>query len=149
MQYKVPQNIDLEDKIVGPFTAKQFIYLLVGFCAIYIIVLIFGTGFFGIMFITPTALLTISLVFVRIQDRPFEKFLAAVFLYIARPKRRLWARRGDPPNLVIKKTKKQEFKPVIRERITKSTLEQLSSNLDTRGNQPILSLREQDNAKAN
>lgn len=140
MQYRVPQNIDLEDKIVGPFTAKQFIYLIAGFSITYVLFSAFGTSFIGIILMSPVILLTIALTFVRVQDRPFEKFLAAIARYIARPKRRLWGRIGDPPLLIIKHTQKKEFKPVKRDKITRSTLEQLSSNLDTRGNQPILPL---------
>ena len=30
-QYKVPQNVEAEDKILGPLTFKQFIYALMGF----------------------------------------------------------------------------------------------------------------------
>ena len=30
MQFQVPQFIEIEDKIIGPFTVKQFIYLVGG-----------------------------------------------------------------------------------------------------------------------
>ena len=35
-QYKIPQNIDVEDKILGPFTLKQFLYIMVGGILIYV-----------------------------------------------------------------------------------------------------------------
>ncbi|MCF0232804.1 MAG: PrgI family protein, partial [Enterococcus sp.] len=28
-QYKVPQNVEADDKLLGPFSFRQFIYLLV------------------------------------------------------------------------------------------------------------------------
>ena len=138
MQYRVPQNIDLEDKIVGPFTAKQFIYLMVGFSLAYILVISFGTGIFALFLIVPVVIITIALTFVKVQDRPFEVFLRSIIRYISRPKRRVWGRIDQPIELVIKKTKKKEFKAVKREKVAKSTLEQLSASLDTKGNQPII-----------
>lgn len=138
MQYKVPQNIDLEDKIVGPFTAKQFVYLLVGFCITYVLVITIGTGPFAMLIIVPVVALTLSLTFIRVQDRPFEQFIVAVLRYISRPKLRTWNRAGDPPTLVIKRTQKNVFKPVRRAKVTKSALEQLSATLDTAGNQPLV-----------
>lgn len=138
MQYRVPQNIDLEDKIVGPFTAKQFIYLMVGFSLAYILVISLGTGIFALFLIVPVVIITIALTFVKVQDRPFEVFLRSIIRYIGRPKRRVWGRIDQPIELVIKKTKKKEFKAVKREKVAKSTLEQLSASLDTKGNQPII-----------
>ena len=37
MLYKVPQKIDLEDKVIGPLTFRQFLYLLAGFLPSFII----------------------------------------------------------------------------------------------------------------
>ncbi len=96
MQYKVPQNIDLEDKIVGPFTMRQFLYLLVGGFILYgwwnysnqyvspppmIIFLIIGL---------PVGLLAICLALVKINDRPFEYFLLNLVKFIFSPKQRRW-----------------------------------------------------------
>lgn len=136
MQYKVPQNIDLEDKIVGPFTMIQFLYLLIGGSLTYIAITAFGTGILGLGIAFPVALLFLALTFVKVQDQPFSKFLVAVVQFATRPKLRMWHQIGNPPELVITKSKIKDTHVVKREKITKSSLEQLAANLDTKGNQP-------------
>jgi hypothetical protein len=107
MQYKVPQNIDIEDKIVGPFTMKQFLYMMVGGFILY------GWWNFSNTFSSPdplvifmvvglpVGLLTISLAMVKINDRPFEYFLLNMFRFLVTPKQRKWIG-GYTPEPVIK-----------------------------------------------
>ena len=138
MQYKVPQNIDLEDKIVGPFTMVQFVYLLVGSALVYVLLTALTINYFSIALVSPIALLTIALTFVKVQDQPFSKFLLNIVRFLTRPRRRLWDREGDPPTLIITKSKSSTFKPIKRSKVTKSELDRLASGLDTKGNQPNL-----------
>ena len=65
MEYQVPQFIEVEDKIFGPFTLKQFIYVAggVGLCAI--LVLYTPWLFLGIILALPVAALTMALAFYR------------------------------------------------------------------------------------
>lgn len=96
MQYKVPQNIDIEDKIVGPFTMKQFVYLLVGAFIIYGIYNYLSKGYDNFMplFIIlalPIGLIAFAFVFVKINDRPFEQFIANLILFMKTPKKRIWS----------------------------------------------------------
>jgi hypothetical protein len=70
MQFQVPQFIEVEDKIVGPFSWKQFIYMLGGIGISYII---FKTVplFIGIFLIIPILALAGALTFVKVNGRPF------------------------------------------------------------------------------
>lgn len=95
-QYKVPQFIDIEDKIVGPFTMKQFIYLLVGGAIDYGLFSYFnqfenGLPYF-IVLALPVTLLALALTFIKINDRPFEIFLLNLVFYVFLPKKRFWQR---------------------------------------------------------
>ncbi len=90
MQYKVPQHIDEEDKILGPLTFIDFIYLLVGGALILFCFVLFDFGLFLFLAI-PIALLSAALALIKVQDQPFSRFLVTFLLYLRQPKRRVWA----------------------------------------------------------
>ena len=104
-QYKVPQNIDLEDKVVGPFTMKQFAYLMAGGGLIYAIYSAYGPYENGIIYTIlwsiPIAFLSLALTFVKINDRPFEYFLLNLVGYLFAPKRRIWQQGYRPSKVVL------------------------------------------------
>lgn len=134
MQYKVPQNIDLEDKIIGPLTMLQFIYLMVGGMIVYVA---FETFEFGVFIIIafPVALLAICLAFVKVQDQPFSKFLIAALFYLTRPKSRVWYKNPQAEKfkseLVNKKPTQKEKTEIAHKTVEKSELEKLAMILDT------------------
>lgn len=134
MQFKVPQNIDLEDKIVGPLTLIQFVYLMAGGIIIYISFNVFSAGIFWLIAI-PTALLSLSLAFLKIQDQPFSHFLLAAVLFFVRPAKRIWHKELALERLTVEKApvkKKEEIK-LPKKGIEKSELEKLAYILDTHG----------------
>ncbi len=115
MQYKVPQNIDMEDKIVGPFTMKQFVYLLVCGGIIYAWWNYLQSNYvnFSIEFAVvaiPIGLLGFALALVKINDRPFEYFLLNVFRYLLAPKNVKWKDgfKEEAVILINKNEKKKE-----------------------------------------
>jgi hypothetical protein len=89
-QYKVPQDVEAEDKLLGPFTFRQFIYLLIAAAGI--------AGAWGLFQLFPLlALIPLPFVFffgilalpVR-KDQPMETYLAAVISFYLKPNRRIW-----------------------------------------------------------
>ena len=70
MKFQVPQFIEIEDKIFGPLTFKQFIYIAgaAGICAILFTLL---PKFLAILFSIPVAALGVSLAFYKVNERPF------------------------------------------------------------------------------
>lgn len=113
MEAKVPQRIDMEDRLVGPLTMQQFLYLLFGGLIIYLVNNWTAGSVLRPLILYPIVLLvgpiSLALAFVKVQDRPFIYFLASLFKYLTRPKRRVW-QRGQAPNLVkfVEKEDKQE-----------------------------------------
>lgn len=109
MRYKVPQNIDMQDRIVGPLTMIQFIEAVVGGGLAYSV---FSTipGFFGTLFGILIALFTLAVVFLKINERSFTQFLLSLVQFLMNPKKRSWHK--DPnDNLevkIIKSEKKKE-----------------------------------------
>lgn len=77
MRFEVPQFIEIEDKIFGPFTWKQFVYLTGG---IGLGVVIFFTMPFIIFVLigVPIGGLAILLAFYPVNNRPFSNFLESM-----------------------------------------------------------------------
>jgi len=133
MRYKVPHNIDMQDRIVGPLTMLQFIEAVVGGGFAY--VCFSGIpGFFGTLLGILIALLTLAVVFVKINERPFTQFLLSLVQFIANPKQRYWHK--DPKNSIsieiIKNVKKEEDKK-IGKKISEKQIQNLAKKLDSDG----------------
>jgi len=92
MQFKVPQFIDIEDKIFGPFTFRQFAFLIGGGGMIFVIYKVLPL-WIGIFLILPMAGLTVCLVFVKINSKPFVYYLEAGFNYLISSKLYIWKQR--------------------------------------------------------
>ena len=132
MQYKIPQNIDMEDKIIGPLTLIQFLYVLAGGVVDYLLLIAFKGGWVWALVI-PIGLFALALAFIKIQDQPLSHFVKAGIIYLGRPKIRLWHRQGLAIEIVKakpKKIKKAAPSPPKR-KIEKSELEKLAYMLDT------------------
>lgn len=94
MRFEVPQFIEIEDKIFGPLTWRQFLYLGggVGMGA----VLFFTTNFIIFLIIgLPLALLAGALAFYPVNNRPFSFFLEAIIGYLKGQKLYLWKRKSQ------------------------------------------------------
>ncbi len=135
LQYKVPQNVDVEDKIIGPLTAKQFIQSLIGFSIVYILYVTLASISFTLFFVValPVALLFVALAVYKVNDQPFEKFLIALIQYARRPNMRIWQKETEIADIKVIHTQKRDKKEEEKEEITKSQLDQLAYILDTRG----------------
>ncbi len=92
MQYQVPQFIEVEDKIFGPLTLRQFIYMAGGggLCLILFTLLNF---YFAIMLSTPVVILSLGLAFYKYNGRPLIVALEHAFGYFAGTKLYLWKQR--------------------------------------------------------
>lgn len=136
MQYKVPQNIDMQDKIIGPLTMAQFLYVLVGGMIDYVLLqsLFRQHAFLFVVIATPIALFALAMAFLKINDVPFPKFFQAAALFLVSPKVRVWHKTVDletPLKIAAPKTKTKDT--VIRTHVEKSEIEKLASVLDTAG----------------
>ncbi len=132
-QYKVPQNIDLEDKIVGPFTMKQFGYLMGGGLLAYAIYQGFspyenGT-LYTVIFAAPVVLIALALTFLKINDRPFEAFIVNFLHYTFSPKRRIWQQEYISPVVTIKTPVKQRASLATGAE-KQETLDQIATSLE-------------------
>lgn len=89
-QYKVPQDVEADDKLLGPFTFRQLIYLFVtaGLC----VVAYFLARLLIILVIIPVPLILFfgALALPLKKDQPMETYLAALISYYLKPHNRFW-----------------------------------------------------------
>jgi len=126
-QFQVPQYIEIEDKIVGSLTIKQFIYLLGGGG---LVLLLWVLGLPAIIF-WPLTMAAVSffagLAFFQVNGRPLVAYLNNVLNHFTHARRYMWIRQehATPKKTVI------EAKPLMRApQLTESKLKNLSWALD-------------------
>lgn len=99
MRHEVPQFIDIEDKLFGPFTFFQGLYLLGGFFGGFIIFYLLDWIFPGLPTIlkvtagVPLFAFGVALAFLKINKRSFLKYLEAIFYFLLNPKRYIWKKK--------------------------------------------------------
>ena len=88
--YKVPQDVEADDKLLGPFNFRQFIYLIIvtGCIALEI----FLWGIFPGLIILPLPIIIFfgALALPIRKDQPMETYLAAVVSFYLKPNKRFW-----------------------------------------------------------
>jgi len=94
MRFEVPQFIEVEDKIVGPFTWKQFIYVAGGIGVGVVSFLVLPVFLFALIGV-PIMVLAGFLAFHPINNRPFSIFLESFFQYTTSKKLYLWKRDSE------------------------------------------------------
>jgi hypothetical protein len=97
MQFKVPQFIDIEDKLFGPFTFRQFVYMVGGGGMIFVIYRLLPF-WIGIFLIIPIGILSFLLIFYKINEKPFIYYLQAAVNYAISSKLYLWKQRLVKPS---------------------------------------------------
>jgi len=109
MQFQVPQFTEIEDKIIGPFTLKQFLYLLGGGVIIFIFYKLFNL-FVCIVLSLPIAATVIALAFIKINNRPFISVIKNFLGFLRKPDFYIWKK-------PLAKTQREEEAPQIIEKI--------------------------------
>ena len=91
MEYQVPQFIEVEEKIFGPLSIKQFVYVAggIGICVVLVLYL---PRIIGIALAIPLAMFTMALAFYKVNNKPFIEILEAGFNYYFGGRLYLWKR---------------------------------------------------------
>ncbi len=95
MRFEVPQFIDVEDKIFGPLTFKQFIYLAGGAGAS-VIMWVFLPKILAVLLILVVVGLASALAFYKVNNKPFVDFLESAFKYSLAGKLYIWKKEARP-----------------------------------------------------
>ncbi|MBR3115767.1 PrgI family protein [Candidatus Saccharibacteria bacterium] len=89
-QYKVPQDVEADDKLLGPFSFRQFVYLLIAAALIALAVALFQLFPLLAIIPVPFILLLGALALPIKKDQPMEAYLVAVVSYYLKPRTKVW-----------------------------------------------------------
>lgn len=133
--YKVPQDVEAEDKLLGPFSFRQFIYLIVaalGILAAYLLSRLF-VGLFVIPL--PMIILFLVLALPLRKDQPMETYLIALVSFFLKPHRRMWVPDGavGMVQITAPKTVEQQLTKGFGGEEAAYRLNYLAQVVDTRG----------------
>jgi hypothetical protein len=129
MQFQVPQFIEIEDKVFGPFSFKQFIYI-VGSIGVAFIFYVYLPLFVAIVPMTLVVSLGFSLAFYKINNRPFVFMLQSMLKYYINRKLYLWKKSPTVTQQTASTISETSATPVPI--LTKSRLEDLAWSLDVK-----------------
>jgi hypothetical protein len=133
-QYKVPQNVEAEDKIIGPMTLKQFIYAIIGVGWGGLCFLIFKSiPVVGIVVALPFVILFMLLAFYQRDGQNFEQYLVAIVGYFSQSRQRFWRKEDIVDSFKVEpvalKAEQTQRNPIE----VRSQLERLATIVDARG----------------
>ena len=133
--YKVIQDIESEDKLLGPLTLRQFVYAAI----------VVATGFIAFKLATISPFLVIPflppMIFFGTLAAPFghdqssEVWLLAKIRFFLKPRRRIWDQSGIQELVTITVPKKIEkhLTDGLSQTEVKSRLRALANTIDSRG----------------
>ena len=101
MKFQVPQFIETETKLIGPFTLKQFLWLASGGAIIFLFFLTLNTYVFFVVAI-PIGATSVALAFVRINETPLMNYVIYGITYFLNPKQ-----------YIFKKEEEKELQEII------------------------------------
>lgn len=134
MRFQVPQFIEIEDKIFGPLSFKQFVYVVGGVGISYVL-------YRALPLLAAAPLialvlgLALALAFYKINNKPFVYILEAAFHYYTKDKLYLWQKRKPKQTAAAKSLKEHEeienpYNPITVPRLSESKLKDISWNLE-------------------
>jgi hypothetical protein len=133
-QYKVPQNVEAEDKILGPMTFKEFIYFMIGFGWAALTFAIFRKVIAVFVIIgLPISFFFFMLAFFRRDGQNFEQILIALLQFFAASRRRTWRKNDEIETFHVEAAAPRMENTQRNPREVLSELEKLSRLIDSRG----------------
>lgn len=142
MRFQVPQFIEIEDKIFGPLSFKQFVYVIGGVGISYLLYRLLPF-FVAILLIAPVLGLALALAFYQFNNKPFIHTLEAAFKFLTKNKLYLW-KKSDPKEskategVSLSSETDSPYNPITVPRLSESRLKDMSWGLEVK--QDILDL---------
>jgi len=133
-QFIVPQFIEVEDKILGPITTRQFLILLVVGIVVFLAYR-FGDLALFVTFLTVIGGGGLILAFVKVNGQAFHYFLLNIIQSIRRPSRRVWHKQLSKKELdTLRKTQPPDITPPApREQVKRQRISDLALLVNTGG----------------
>lgn len=131
MRFQVPQFIEVEDKIFGPLTFKQFIYVAGG-VGVSAVLFVFLPNFLAILISLPILIFAAALAFYKINGKPFINVVESFVKYTLTSKLYLWKKEEKKP--VAKQKEERPLEQVYVPKLSESKLRDLTWSLDIKEN---------------
>lgn len=134
--YKVLQDIEAEDKLVGPLTLRQFIYgCITGLCLYLSFLSVTKHASFMLVIFLPVAGATGFFAFPWGQDQPTEVWALAKIRFLLKPRRRIWDQSGAKELVTVTAPKRVErtLTNGLNQDEVQSRLSALANTIDSRG----------------
>ena len=129
MQFQVPQFIETEDKIVGPFTLKQFLYVASAGGLSFMLYFMVQTWLWALLsvFIVSGGL---ALAFLKINGRAFPAVLLSMFSFYWKPQMYVW--QSENPHVKKEEALRSSgIQDIISGLLLKNTLQHLQTGTRT------------------
>lgn len=137
--YKVIQDIEAEDKLLGPLSLRQFIYAVISLAALFMCYLLISrAGVIGLLF-APLFLMPAGffgfLAFPFSKDQPTELWALARMNYYFRPRKRIWNQSAARELVTVTAPRRvvRNYTNGLTQTEVKSRLSALAQTLDSRG----------------
>jgi len=129
MKFQVPQFIEVEDKVIGPLSFKQFIYLAGG-AGISFVLYIFLPLIVAIPLIAVAVALALALAFYKVNNKPFIFLLESAIRYFTGSRLYVWNKQPKTPTTQTKQ--KEDLPATFVPKLSDSKLRDLSWSLDVK-----------------
>lgn len=131
MRFQVPQFIEVEDRIFGPLTLKQFIYLAGGGGLSFLIYTLLDSIALAVIPIILIMAIAASLAFYKVNNRPFIHMVESAVRYYVGGKLFIWKKADKPKAASASPTDvARDYASVMVPKISESKLKDLSWSLD-------------------
>ena len=132
MRFQVPQFIDVEDKIFGPLTLKQFIYLAGGGGLSFLLYIFIHNLFLSLLPIVLVMAFSATLAFFRVNNKPFINVMESAFKYFVGKKLYIWKKeeKQQPLSTETAVNEAKSYASVMVPKISDSKLKDLTWSLD-------------------
>ncbi len=128
MQYQVPQFIEIEDKIFGPLTFRQFVYVAGG-AAICFLAYRFLPIYLSIFIIVPMGGFSLALAFYKVNNRPFIEVVESALRFALGNKLYIW-KKTDTDSAQAQRNIAVDPSKVLVPKLSNSKLKELTWSLD-------------------
>ncbi|HRY63668.1 MAG TPA: PrgI family protein [Patescibacteria group bacterium] len=125
-QFVAPQFIDVEDKIIGPITTRQFVMIIIGGIICFVAQKLLDTISFAIVSLL-VVMAIILFGFIKINGRNFYDFAKSWMEVLRRPRVRVWYKQVSLAEVISQR--KKENQPVVQTDFTPSRKTLLSKHL--------------------
>ena len=132
MRFQVPQFIEVEDKIFGPLTLKQFIYIAGGGGLSFLLYVLLNSIILSVLPIIVVMAISMAMAFYKINNKPLINVAESAFKYYTSNKLYIWKKEPkEKPKTQEEATKDaKNFASIMVPKISDSKLKDLTWSLD-------------------